>query len=86
LRGKIHVTWAHLEKKQTRLRLYTKSFEETVHIECGDGVAITKRRRQDFQSDSAIDLATASGRSPLKLALEDSVLRRHHHYNMTPSG
>ncbi|GJY19192.1 hypothetical protein Tco_0390683 [Tanacetum coccineum] len=24
----IHVTWAHLEKKQTRLRLYTKNHEE----------------------------------------------------------
>ncbi|GKD00347.1 hypothetical protein Tco_1170621, partial [Tanacetum coccineum] len=24
----IHVTWAHLEKKGTRLRLYTKSLEE----------------------------------------------------------
>ncbi|GJS00433.1 hypothetical protein Tco_0316941 [Tanacetum coccineum] len=24
----IHVTWAHLEKKQTRLRTYTKSLEE----------------------------------------------------------
>nr|GEU46135.1 hypothetical protein [Tanacetum cinerariifolium] len=24
----IHVTWAHLEKKQTRLRLYTKSLEK----------------------------------------------------------
>ncbi|GKB61767.1 hypothetical protein Tco_0917953 [Tanacetum coccineum] len=24
----IHVTWAHLEKKRTRLRLYTKNHEE----------------------------------------------------------
>nr|GFA04334.1 hypothetical protein [Tanacetum cinerariifolium] len=24
----IHVTWAHLEKKQTRLRTYTKSLED----------------------------------------------------------
>ncbi|GJT00511.1 hypothetical protein Tco_0821680 [Tanacetum coccineum] len=24
----IHVTWAHLEKKRTRLRTYTKSLEE----------------------------------------------------------
>nr|GEV48525.1 hypothetical protein [Tanacetum cinerariifolium] len=28
----IHVTWAHLEKKQTRLQLYTKSFEEFVYL------------------------------------------------------
>ncbi|GJS06111.1 hypothetical protein Tco_0362907 [Tanacetum coccineum] len=25
----IHVTWAHLEKKQTRLQTYTKSLEES---------------------------------------------------------
>ncbi|GJX98937.1 hypothetical protein Tco_0355956 [Tanacetum coccineum] len=25
----IHVTWAHLEKKQIRLRTYTKSLEES---------------------------------------------------------
>nr|GEU38772.1 hypothetical protein [Tanacetum cinerariifolium] len=49
----IHVTWAHLGKKQTRLRLYTKSFEETVHTERGDGVAITKRWRQNFHIDGA---------------------------------
>ncbi|GKB21445.1 hypothetical protein Tco_0855368, partial [Tanacetum coccineum] len=24
----LHVTWAHVEKKQTRLRLYIKSLEE----------------------------------------------------------
>ncbi|GJR54200.1 hypothetical protein Tco_1404721, partial [Tanacetum coccineum] len=33
---------AHLEKKRTTLRLYTKSFEETVHTERGDGVADIK--------------------------------------------
>ncbi|GJR80607.1 hypothetical protein Tco_0151392 [Tanacetum coccineum] len=42
LSKEIHVTWAYLEKKRTRLRLYTKSFEETVHTERGDGVTITK--------------------------------------------
>ncbi|GJU23108.1 ribonuclease H-like domain-containing protein [Tanacetum coccineum] len=55
----IHVTWAQLEKKRTRLRLYTKSFEETVHTESGDGVAITKRRCQDFHIDDVRDLMTA---------------------------
>ncbi|GJW10923.1 hypothetical protein Tco_1576750 [Tanacetum coccineum] len=58
----IHVTWAHLEKKWTRLRLYTKSFKETMNTEHGDDVVITKRRRQDFQSDDVMDLATASCR------------------------
>ncbi|GKB63424.1 hypothetical protein Tco_0919610 [Tanacetum coccineum] len=56
----IHATWAHLEKKRTRLRLYTKSFEETVHTGRRDSVAITKRRHQDFHSDGVIDLAMAS--------------------------
>nr|GEU93230.1 hypothetical protein [Tanacetum cinerariifolium] len=60
---KIHVTWAHLEKKRIRLRLYTKSFEETVHTERGDGVAITKRRRQDFHIDDVMNLASTSERS-----------------------
>ncbi|GKD74694.1 hypothetical protein Tco_1332976, partial [Tanacetum coccineum] len=27
----IHVTWAHLEKKQTRLQLYTKSDKENAY-------------------------------------------------------
>ncbi|GKD26761.1 hypothetical protein Tco_1232975, partial [Tanacetum coccineum] len=31
--------------------------------ERGDGIAITKRRRQDFQSDVVMDLVTASGRA-----------------------
>ncbi|GKB07991.1 RNA-directed DNA polymerase, eukaryota [Tanacetum coccineum] len=38
----IHVTWAHLEKKHTRLRLSTKSFGEIMHTERGDGVARRK--------------------------------------------
>ncbi|GJU15380.1 hypothetical protein Tco_1143346 [Tanacetum coccineum] len=68
----IHITWAHLEKKRTRLRLYAKSFKEIVHIEPGDGVMNPKRQRQDFQDDSIRDLTTASERSQLKVALEDS--------------
>ncbi|GJX61008.1 hypothetical protein Tco_0293908 [Tanacetum coccineum] len=56
----IHVTWAHLEKKRTRLRLYTKYFEEIVHTVRGDDVANPKRQCQDFQDDSVRDLATAS--------------------------
>ncbi|GJT71277.1 hypothetical protein Tco_1030563 [Tanacetum coccineum] len=74
----IHVTLAHLEKKRARLRLYTKSFEETVHTERGDGVTNFKRRRQDFQIDGVMDLTTASGCSRLKVALEDSTWRRHY--------
>ncbi|GKE74447.1 hypothetical protein Tco_1536488, partial [Tanacetum coccineum] len=64
--------WAHMEKKRTRLRLYTKSFEEIMHTERGDGVANPKRRRQDFQDDGVRYLATASERSRLKKALKES--------------
>ncbi|GJV97222.1 hypothetical protein Tco_1548799 [Tanacetum coccineum] len=31
-----------------------------MHTECGDGIAITKRRHQDFHIDGVTDLATAS--------------------------
>ncbi|GJY02241.1 hypothetical protein Tco_0360393 [Tanacetum coccineum] len=41
--------------------------------ERGDGIVITKRRRQDFQGDDVIDLTTSSGCSRLKTALEDSI-------------
>ncbi|GKC97491.1 hypothetical protein Tco_1167766 [Tanacetum coccineum] len=58
----IHVTWAYLEKKQTRLRLYTKNHEElciqsveTASPLQSDGVRIfivtaseIQRRRQDM--------------------------------------
>ncbi|GKF85243.1 hypothetical protein Tco_0250141, partial [Tanacetum coccineum] len=43
-------------------------FDRIVHTKRGDGVAIIKRRRQDFQSDDVMNLATASGRSRLKVA------------------
>ncbi|GKE16097.1 hypothetical protein Tco_1423674, partial [Tanacetum coccineum] len=49
--------------------------------ERGDGVAITKRRRQDFYNDDVMDLVTVSGRSRLKVALEDSTWRRRHDFN-----
>ncbi|GJY13610.1 hypothetical protein Tco_0382919, partial [Tanacetum coccineum] len=44
----IHVTWAQLEKKLTRLRLYTNYLEEK-HTVRGDGVANYKRWRQSYQ-------------------------------------
>ncbi|GKA06489.1 hypothetical protein Tco_0685713 [Tanacetum coccineum] len=78
----IHMTWAHLEKKQTRLQLYIKSFKETVHTERGDGVAITKQRRQDFHIDDVTDLATGSERSRLKVDLESLTWQWHQRFNM----
>ncbi|GKC14014.1 hypothetical protein Tco_1010796 [Tanacetum coccineum] len=44
--------------------------------ERGDGVAGFKRRRQDFQGDGVMNLTTASGRSRLKAAVEDSTWRQ----------
>ncbi|GKB19844.1 hypothetical protein Tco_0853767 [Tanacetum coccineum] len=40
---KIHVTWAHLEKKRTRLRLYTKSLKK-LSIQS----VVTWRRWEEF--------------------------------------
>nr|GEW30920.1 RNA-directed DNA polymerase, eukaryota [Tanacetum cinerariifolium] len=66
----IHVAWAHLKKIQTRLRLYTIYLKElciqSVETERGDGVAITKRRHQDFQSDGVMDLATAGDENHIR--------------------
>ncbi|GJV14962.1 hypothetical protein Tco_1360285 [Tanacetum coccineum] len=69
----IHTTWAHLEKKRTRLRLYTK-YLETTHTERGDGVASIKRRRRDFQSDGVEDFVTAS-EHPFNVASYDGCAR-----------
>ncbi|GJU87251.1 hypothetical protein Tco_1294797 [Tanacetum coccineum] len=48
----IHVTWARLEKKRTRLGLYTNYLEEN-HTVRGDGVANYKRRRQNIQGTTS---------------------------------
>ncbi|GJR04345.1 putative reverse transcriptase domain-containing protein [Tanacetum coccineum] len=69
----IHMTWAHSEKKRTRLRTHTKSLE-IVHTEYGDGVAGFKQHRRDLSSDDVKKLTTASGRNRLKSDLEDSIL------------
>ncbi|GKC38832.1 hypothetical protein Tco_1051216, partial [Tanacetum coccineum] len=47
----IHVTWAHLEKKQTRLRTCTKIYQEVLYSERGDDVTSIKRRRRDLSSE-----------------------------------
>nr|GEY18271.1 hypothetical protein [Tanacetum cinerariifolium] len=53
----IHVTWAHLEKKQRRLRTYTKSLRDFMHTVAVDGVAGIKRHRRDLSSDVVRNLA-----------------------------
>ncbi|GJV69749.1 hypothetical protein Tco_1485258 [Tanacetum coccineum] len=54
----IHVTWAHFGKKQTRLQLYTKSYEERPY----NGW----RRRQDVKETASGFLLTASEVADLK--------------------
>ncbi|GJX48985.1 hypothetical protein Tco_0275830 [Tanacetum coccineum] len=58
----IHVTWAHLEKKRTRLRTYTKIHQEVLFSERGDGVRSTKRHRHDLSGDGVWILAMTSQR------------------------
>ncbi|GJT59094.1 reverse transcriptase domain-containing protein [Tanacetum coccineum] len=81
----IHVNWAHLEKKQTKITdLHQMSwrFMQTV---AGDSVASIKRRRRDLSSDGIRNLARTSGRGRLKEDLESSTWRRHQDYKATPS-
>ncbi|GJX24914.1 hypothetical protein Tco_0231210 [Tanacetum coccineum] len=56
----IHVTLAHLEKKQTRLRTCTKIQQEVLFSERGDGVSSIKRRCRDLSGDGVWILVTAS--------------------------
>nr|GFA16983.1 hypothetical protein [Tanacetum cinerariifolium] len=55
----IHVTWAHVEKKQTRLPLYIKIHEEIMHSEPVDGVTTFKQWCHD-SGDNVVILATVS--------------------------
>ncbi|GJW92750.1 zinc finger, CCHC-type containing protein [Tanacetum coccineum] len=68
----IQVTWVHLEKKRTRLRLYTIYQEELCIHSVETAFAIIKRCRHDLSSDGVEDLTTASERKRLKSSLEDS--------------
>ncbi|GJY45549.1 hypothetical protein Tco_0434612 [Tanacetum coccineum] len=62
----INVTWAHLEKKRTRLRTFAIYLEEVMFTERGDGFADVTRCRRDLSSDGVRDLTMASERSRLK--------------------
>ncbi|GKD41646.1 hypothetical protein Tco_1261853, partial [Tanacetum coccineum] len=68
----LHVTWAHLEKKQTRLRTNTKILEdlslqtlETVSEAIHDAVTA-------HQAMASHDFKTVSARADSKADLEDS--------------
>ncbi|GJY33708.1 hypothetical protein Tco_0418177 [Tanacetum coccineum] len=68
---KIHMTWAHLEKKQTRLQLYTKVVEEksSQWLETALEILVTP---SGLQSDGVRNLVTMSGSNRLKEALKYS--------------
>nr|GEZ10934.1 hypothetical protein [Tanacetum cinerariifolium] len=67
--GGNHMTRAHLEKKRTRLQLYTKNHEELcIQRMDHDGIAGIKRRRRDPSSDGVRDLVTVSGQNKIFVA------------------
>ncbi|GJY96314.1 hypothetical protein Tco_0513224 [Tanacetum coccineum] len=61
----VHVTWAHLEKKRTRLRLYTKSLEETI-IQMVETASPTIATALEIDQDGVKNITTASECSRLK--------------------
>ncbi|GJZ53430.1 reverse transcriptase domain-containing protein [Tanacetum coccineum] len=80
----IHMTWAHLEKKQMRLRTCTKIHQEVLFSERGDDVTSIKRRRHDLSGDGVWILVMASQRSRLKVDLEPSMWQRRQEHKATP--
>nr|GEV77394.1 retrovirus-related Pol polyprotein from transposon TNT 1-94 [Tanacetum cinerariifolium] len=71
----ILMTWDHLEKKRTKLRLYTKNHEELFIQNLS--VTTIKRRRYDIHGDGIRDSAMALGRGRLKVDPEPSTWQRH---------
>nr|GEY13707.1 hypothetical protein [Tanacetum cinerariifolium] len=61
----IHETLAQLEKKRTRLRLYTNYLEQK-HTVRGDGVANYKRRRQSYQVTASWNSRRRQNKADLK--------------------
>nr|GEV12407.1 hypothetical protein [Tanacetum cinerariifolium] len=61
----IHVTWAYLEKKQTRLRLYTKSLEEII-IQTVEKTSPINATTSELDQDGVKNITTASECSRLK--------------------
>ncbi|GJW12984.1 retrovirus-related pol polyprotein from transposon TNT 1-94 [Tanacetum coccineum] len=62
---KINITWAQLEKKRTRLRVYTNYLEEK-HTVRRDGAANYKRRRQSFQATTSWNSRWLQNKADLK--------------------
>ncbi|GJV31913.1 hypothetical protein Tco_1392313 [Tanacetum coccineum] len=59
----IHATWAHLEKKWTRLRTCAKIYQKVLFLEREDGVVSKKQRHRDLSGDGVWILVTASQRT-----------------------
>ncbi|GKE22303.1 hypothetical protein Tco_1433815, partial [Tanacetum coccineum] len=73
----IHVTWAQLEKKQTRPRLYTNYHEENQTV-AADGVANHKRRRQDYSSDDVKDFQIVYGGNKESKKVQRTLLKQQY--------
>ncbi|GJT77668.1 zinc finger, CCHC-type containing protein [Tanacetum coccineum] len=56
---KIHVTWAHFEKKRTRLQLYTKSLEEII-IQTVETASPALATASELDQDGVKSTTTAS--------------------------
>ncbi|GJW56910.1 hypothetical protein Tco_0103641 [Tanacetum coccineum] len=80
----IHVTWAHLRKKRTRLQLYTK-VDEKKGIQTLEMTSQFLATALGRSSDIVRNLATASGLNRLKEALEDLAGRQRHDFKATLS-
>nr|GEV64975.1 MAK10-like protein [Tanacetum cinerariifolium] len=75
----IHSTWAHLEKKQTRLRLYTKSLEEII-IQTVETASPAIATTSELDQDGIRIFKTAFGSSRLKKTLETSSKRQRQEF------
>ncbi|GKB40466.1 hypothetical protein Tco_0885408 [Tanacetum coccineum] len=78
--GGIHMTWDHLEKKRTRLRLYTKSLEE-ICIQTVETALRFLAMPSGFASDGVRTLVMASECSRPKETLKDSASQDKEDYS-----
>ncbi|GKC82563.1 hypothetical protein Tco_1138280, partial [Tanacetum coccineum] len=69
----LHVTWAHLEKKQTRLRTYTKSLGRKTLSAWGRHLDCIRRRLNLYET--ALDLWRQRLSSRQRGGVEDSASR-----------
>ncbi|GKB84769.1 hypothetical protein Tco_0957041 [Tanacetum coccineum] len=63
----LHMTWAHLEKKQTRLRLYTKPHDENAY-------SVWRRRRNSWRRRQDLQEIASGSRRCLDIAASNETL------------